>query len=332
MLSRLAEAVFWTGRYLERAECTARLVQAHTELFLDLPRSVGLTFVPLLALTGSEDVFTELGGAPTEENVVAHLVAEPSNPSSIVASLTAARDNMRTTRQLFPRESWESINLLHLWATAQAEECTNRTVRTGWLTAVSREVQQLTGLLAGAMSHDETYVFLRLGRHLERADMTTRVLDVRATTLLAVRDDALRPYADVQWVSVLRSLSAYQMYRRKVHARVQGPEVLRFLLQDEQFPRSVRHCLTQIGTALPDLPRHEVPLATSVDALEHVTTAEVRALAWDGLHEFVDDLQGRLAAIHDAVDETWFRPEDSTPADAVDGQPLDDTAAAGATV
>lgn len=307
LLSRLAESVYWTGRYLERAEATARILAAHTELFLDLPRSAGVTFAPLLAIAGSAEHFDEVRGDPTEEAVISWLAADRANPASIVASLAQARENVRTTRQLFPREAWEIVNHTYLCAVEEAEHVVHRRSRLRWLDDVAVDLQRLTGLLAGAMHQDETYSFLRVGRHLERADMTTRVLDVRATTLMGPPDEVLRAFVDVQWLSVLRSLSAHQAYRRRVQGRVSGPEVLRFLLQDPQFPRSVEHCLTQIAQSLLELPRHEDAMAVCARSQQQIEEARVRTLAWDGLHEFVDELQLQLAALNDVTTTTWFR-------------------------
>lgn len=307
LLSRLAESVYWTGRYLERAEATARILATHTELFLDLPRSAGVTFAPLLAVAGSGDHFAEVHDEPTEEAVVSWLAGDRANPASIVASLAAARENVRTTRQLFPRETWEIVNHTYLCAVEDADHVVGRRTRLAWLDDVLGDLQRLTGLMAGSMHQDETYSFLRVGRHLERADMTTRVLDVRAATLMGARDEALRAFVDVQWMGVLRCLGAHQAYRRRVQARVSGPEALRFLLQDPQFPRSVEHCLTQIAQSLLELPRHDDAMAVCARSQQLIEEARVRTLAWDGLHEFVDELQVHLGDLNDVTTTTWFR-------------------------
>jgi len=313
LLSRLAESVYWTGRYLERAEGTARVLASHTELFLDLPKEAGITFAPLLFVTGSEDEFALVQDTSSEEHVVAWLASDPRNPGSVLSCLERARQNLRSTRALFPREAWEVLNHLYLCAAEGTDEVIGRRSRLTWLDEVVTDVQRLTGLLAGSMSHDDTYQFLRIGRHIERADMTTRVLDVRAATLLDGRLDTQRAFADVQWMQVLRSLSAHQMYRRTVQTRVLGPDALRFLLQDPQFPRSVSHCLAQIAGCLDTLPRHEATQARCADTQRLVTEARAKTLAWDGLHEFVDEVQLGLAEINTTLTQTYFRAD---PADA----------------
>lgn len=306
LLSRMAEAVYWTGRYLERAEATARIVAAHTDLYLDLPRASGLGWEPLLALTGSTEPFEARYPAATEEAVVAFLTIDRGHPGSIVAALGRARDNVRTARAIFPREAWETVNALYLVCLETAEEAVLRPGRPGWTSEVTGEIQRLGGLLADTMSHDDAYSFFRMGRLVERADMTTRVLDVRVAGLLAPRADRLVPYTEVQWLSLLRSLTADQMYRRKVHGGVAGPDALRFLLRDPQFPRSVEHCLTRFAGALLEVPRHDVPMAACAEAQRFIEDSEPDDLAWDRLHGWVDALQQQLAALHDSVRATYF--------------------------
>lgn len=310
LLARTAEAVYWTGRYLERAEATARILASHTELYLDLPKAAGLGWRPLLAVTGSEELFAELYGDPatdaTEQNVVRFLAIDRRNPSSILSALGRVRDNLRATRPLFARDAWEVLNRLYLVAIEDAEAAVNRRGRLLWTDEVVADVQQLTGLLQGTMSHDEIHAFFQLGRNIERADMTTRVLDVRAVTLLA-DGDRLGAYCDLQWMSVLRSLTAEQTYLRNVQCRVQGADALRFLLQDPQFPRSVEHCLIRAAGALLEIPRHEAAMAVCARTQDRIEAAKVRTLALDGLHEFVDEVQGDLAELHELVSLTYFR-------------------------
>lgn len=306
LLSRVAERVYWAGRYLERAEATARIVKTHTEMYLDLPRSAGMTWAPLLAITGADHDFAELGNHPTEESVIAFLTFDGRNPGSLVASLNRARENMRTTRGVFPREAFEILNDLFLTAAETSEDVVHRRERIRWMDRVIADCQHLGGLLAGTMTRDEVLSFLRIGSHLERADMTTRVLDVRAGSLMAA-GDRLGAYGEVAWMGVLKSVAAYQAYRRTVQAGIHGPEALRFLLQDPKFPRSVEHCLVEIATLLRDLSDHDAAVEACAAAQRMVESAKVRTLAWDGLHDYVDALQERIGAVHDELERTYFQ-------------------------
>lgn len=319
LLSRHAESLYWAGRYLERAEATARMVKVHTELLLDLPKASGVGWAPLVAIAGhGEDVLPH----PTEDEVVTFLTAEAANPGSVSASVARARANLRVVRVLLPDPSWEIANDLHARVVATAAAAADRRTRSAWVDAVTGGCQRLTGSLAGTMCDDDAYGFLLLGRYLERADMTTRVLDVQAGVLVGSRDgrdgrdgrDEVGPYGDVTWMSVLKSLSAHQMFRRSVGAGMSGPAALRFLLQDPRFPRSVEYCLSSAARALPQLPRAATPLAACATVRRLLIGLEIDDdIAPADLHDLVDELQLGIGALHDALATTWFRCADKPP-------------------
>jgi uncharacterized alpha-E superfamily protein len=241
------------------------------------------------------------------------MLADPRNPSSICSSLQQARENLRTLRDVVPREAWEKLNHLHRYANDHYEQAIAGRSRFPFVTQIIDGCQLITGLLAGTMSHDGAYEFVRTGRNLERADMTTRIIDVRSASLLPKHTGDLAPFANIQWMSVLKSLSAYQMYRRQVHVRVSGADVLRFLFQDAGFPRSVYHCLGEMRQSLNALPRNEVPRRYVVRLKRQVGEAIVQHLAHEGLHEFVDSLQVALGKLHDRIRATYFLTEAPAP-------------------
>jgi uncharacterized alpha-E superfamily protein len=313
LLSRVAESVYWTGRYLERAEALARLIRVHTELYLDLPLEAGLGWAPLLMVTGTADDFGSRHETDDahEEDVVRFLTVDRENPGSILSSLDAARLNLRVTRDHFPPPIWEILNGLHLWAEEQQAHAVDRRHRSEWSRQVVRRCQLLSGGLADGICHDELYSFLEIGRFVERADMTTRVLDVQAGVLLGVDPDTavdgVHAYADVTWKSVLESLGARHAYHRSMRSGVSGRGALRFLLCNPQFPRSLEHCLTRISRALLELPAYEEPMAgcAAVEAfLQDAVPADVGPIP---LHELVDELQRRIAEIHDLVAAAYFQ-------------------------
>ena len=236
LLSRVAEGVYWAGRYAERAEATARLIKVHTELFLDLPRSAGVGWSPLLAVTGSGDAFSTRYSHAAEDEVVAFLAVDGGNPSSVIASLAKAHANLRITGTVVPRQSWEVLNALFLWAADTSPQAVDRRTRMAWMDNIVRQCQLFSGSLAGTMCHDESYSFLEMGRFMDRADMTTRVLDVQAEILIGQGADPVRPYADITWMSVLHSLASREMFLRQRQSGASGPEALRFLLKDPRFP------------------------------------------------------------------------------------------------
>lgn len=307
MLSRVAERVYWMARYVERAENTTRMVMAFHLLALDMPRAVKLSWKGLVEVTGNDHLFDNHYQREDERNCVKFLLADVDNPSSVLNSLRAARENVRTTRDLVPAEAWEVVNELYLFARDHIDQGISKRGRFEFLSEVIQRCQTLTGLLAGAMSHDAAYDFIRLGRNLERADMGTRQLDVGALRLLKKDDEDPEPYEGLLWTSILRSESGFQMYRQHVKRRINGVDVVRFLLQDSAFPRSVTHALEQVQDALEKLPRNELPLRLVVQARRHAASANVDELIKeDGLHGFVDVLQRDIADIHEANARTWF--------------------------
>lgn len=308
MLSRVADNLYWFGRYLQRAENTARLINVHANLLLDLPRNVTVGWAPLLEITGADASFKAAGGQPTEDNVVRFTMMDERNPGAIFSSLNYAREIARVSRDCMPREAWERLNDLYLFVQERGERSVMRARRQEFLQGVISGAMTTIGVLTSNMSRDVGFQFLRMGTNLEQADMTTRILDVRSSRLFQA-DAALTPFDNIQWMSVLKSLTAYQMYRRHVRSRVNGPGVLRFLLQDRQFPRSVSFCLSMIGTTMPFLP----PSRKVERAIERtkalIMDANIESLLTqsNGLALFMDEIQIGLGQLDDAIVESYFR-------------------------
>ena len=306
MLSRVASTIYWMARYIERAENTARLVNVNGHLLLDLPRRIRLGWAPLIDITGSHDAFFARHEEADERHVVRFLVSDVANPGSILGALHAARENARTIRDIIPREAWEQVNQLYLQARENAAGSQSRRRREEYLRQIILGAQTITGQLAGTMTHDEGYAFLRMGRNLERADMTTRIIDVRSASLLPELSEELTPFENIQWVSVLKSLTAYQMYRREMRLRVRRPDVLAFLLQERRFPRSFYHAICEVESCLRSLPRHEKPLESLARLQKKVLGAKPRRLQQDELHKFIDQLQLGLAKVHGQIAASYF--------------------------
>ncbi|MEK7322790.1 MAG: alpha-E domain-containing protein [Pseudomonadota bacterium] len=308
MLSRVAERIYWMARYIERAENSARLVNAYTHQVLDLPKGVEPGWRQLIDITGSGEDFAEHYPGYGEQHTIDFVVANAANPSSILASIGMARENMRTTRELLPGEAWQHCNELYLYARNHARDALPRRGRYAFLKEVIFRCQQLTGLLASTMSHDAAYDFVRIGRNLERADMTTRIVD-SAIFLLMPRQQAPGQYDNLLWVNVLKSLSAYQMYRQHVRNRVEGAAVVKFLLQDNFFPRTVSHAAAVAESGLRNLPRHEAPLRRVSALQERLRTAEIAAMDLAAMHAFIDELQLAINEVQEAIGATWFQAQ-----------------------
>lgn len=308
LLSRVADNLYWGARYLERAEDTARVVRAYTELVIDLPVRATSTWEPLLAIAGSRATFDEFHLQATEIDIVRFLVTEGTNPGSIINSVANARENLRTTREVLPREAWQAVNDLYLYVGANASSGVERRTRSRFLGRVISDSQQLDGVMSTSMSRDEAYEIWRLGQALERADMTTRVVGVRAAALLAEADRVGRSgvHDDVQWMGLLRSVSALQMYQRQTRGPIDPVGAVRFLVFDTEFPRSVTFCVERMRDALRALPKPDETLPALdelFDVLREVPTHADDAVALD---HAMDQVQLGLATISDRVRDVFL--------------------------
>jgi uncharacterized alpha-E superfamily protein len=309
MLSRVADNLYWMARYLERTENLARLVDVSASLMLDLPQRLAQGWQALVTITGSETMYAEQARDFNEKSVVKFVVADETNPGSMLSSITQAREIARTARDILPREVWEQINELHLYVGEHAQEATTKRTRYAFLGRVTSSVQTLTGMFEGIFNEGDALSFVTVGRNLERADMTSRIVDVRAAALAMLHGPSaaeLRPFETVLWMSVLRSLSGYQMYRVRTRERVYGAGVVRFLLADEQFPRACVCCLRRAEEVLHRLP-HSEPLLRRVSRMRraiHHTNFE--GLGQSELHEFIDRLQLSLGRTSDELARIYF--------------------------
>lgn len=303
MLSRVAERIYWMCRYLERVENTARLIGTYGELLLDLPEEAGLDWSLPLTILGREEDYLAAGA---KEDELRFLVASEHNAASLMRSLSLARENARITRDLVPTEAWRAVNELHLWSEKAVPDLARRPTA-GVAGEIVSRCHTITGILEGTMSHGPAYQFVRLGRSLERADMTTRLIDVAAAIMMTGRED-LKLHNNGVWRALLRSLSAYQMYRQYVRRRIAGPDVVAFLVLDRQFPRAVLHCVSVLDEAAAALPRAE-PARQKIAAIrERLEGIDVNNLEYETVHRYVDELQIEFAGLHETILDTWLNP------------------------
>lgn len=317
VLARTAGRVYWLGRYLERADATARLMAVNAHLLMDLPMRLPLGWRPLIDITGSAPLFDRLhgpDGQATERNVCHFLATDSRNPGALLNCIARVRDNARHVRETMPRTTFEYINDLSAFARAHLAAGQSRSSRAEALDGISRRTQQLEGFLSQNMLHDAHWDILRLGNYIERADMTTRIIDVRTADLFASRHD-LEPFQHIQWRSVLRSFSAMQAYHAAVGEAVEPAPVLEFLFRDARLPRSYLRCLHGISRSLRSLPRSERAADACREAVRALEAADVKALGGPdsrgALHGFIDQCQIRLGTLHAAIAATYFDWESS---------------------
>lgn len=306
LLARVADRIYWAGRYIERAEDASRVVRSFSDMLADIPSANAVHWSTLSTIAGAEPTPMVADGSD-EMDVVEFVVADREHHNSILRTVSACRENLRTCREVLPREAWHTINDLDMYVRANAAMSLHRRQRDLFLTRVVNDSRRLDGVLTSTMTRDECFEMWRLGRYLERADMTTRVLGVRAASLLATPAGQADDYAQVKWMSVLRSLSALQMYQRAVHGPIDGPEVVRFLLFDHRFPRSVAGCLTEMRSSLLRLPGNE-PVLHAVEAVER-QLRDCRPAADDGaaLDDALDGVQRALSDLSDAITDKYLQ-------------------------
>ena len=307
MLSRVAERMYWSARYLERIHSTARLVSIYESLLFDLPRSVQLSWYNLIIINDLEEEFNLRYSNRTERNVVKFLLADEDNPTSLVNSIKFARENVRTTRDVVPEEAWELICELSIFVNENVEQGINRKSRYEFLENITKGCLQINGLIYSAMPHDAAWEFLHLGRSLERADMTSRHLEAGLTAILELADDEHAINSQqVIWGSVLRALNATQYYLRETRTPVKGEEVLPYLLNDIKFPKSVNHCLLSIISSCTKLP-HSEGVVKKLTSIEKKLASEIN---YDDLGpallDHITQLQILLHSIHSLISENWF--------------------------
>jgi len=307
MLSRVAENLYWMTRYLERAENTARLINATTLMLLDLPRGASFGWDVLPKVVGIDHQYQAAHGDADEARIMRFLICDERNPSSIVSCIRFARENCRTLREVLPRLAWERINSLHLFVLARAEDAIDRTHRYEILERLIERRQSVVGLLADCMSDDVVHQFVRLGRYIERADMTTRIIDIHAAVLIPRQHGHEDPSVGLLWIGVLNSLHAYQMYRRYVSVHVKSADVVDYLLKDPHFPRTVRRCFDEVEGCLAMLPHNGSPLARLRSAVRRLDRMSVRDLDPTLRHEYLDAVQSDIAAIHQEIATEYFQ-------------------------
>lgn len=321
MLSRVADAIYWASRYVERAENVARFINVNLDLMLDSASLERHSWAPLVATTGDKEWYDARYEDSSPQNVAHFLSFDRSYPNSIISSVRAARENARTVRDVISREMWEQVNALYLMVMEASQRKSEPDELASFYDQVKLAGTNYAGATDATLTHGEAWHFSRLGRMLERADKTSRILDVKYFALKPKARDKNVVLDDLQWSSVLRSVSALEMYRKE-HKRIAPAKVVEFLLLDAAFPRAIRYCIDQASDALDSIvalaPELSDCSAKQAMALlrSDIETVQVDAILNDGLHKFIDQLQVKMNNVGSAIHETFFaiRPTHPTTA------------------
>lgn len=310
MLSRVADSVYWMSRYVERAENLARFVDVTHNMSLDLPRGSEQQWGALVYASGDQEYFEEHYGEATRENVTQFLTFDREYSGSILSCVQAARENARSVRESISSEMWEQLNQFYITVRDAAKMGLPGSPNE-FFQYVKNSSHLFVGITVTTFSQGEAWHFARLGRVLERADKTSRILDVKYFTLLPSVADVGTPIDDLQWSAVLRSVSGFEMYRRKHHG-ITPKRVVGFLVIDRQFPRAIMHCVETAYRSLHAITGSpqgtfwniaEKRLGRLRSELAYSTVDEIIAM---GLHEFLDSLQTKLNDVGEGLDHTFI--------------------------
>jgi len=305
MLSRVANSLFWMSRYIERAENVARLLDVNLQLLLDFrsldDEKLRDHWMPIVQTTGDQDSFVTQHQRATAAAVAEFMVFRQENPNSIVASICQARENARMVRDQITSEMWEELNRLYLFVLSpQARQVWNESP-TDFFNQIKTSSLQIIGLTYATLIQNEGWWFSQAGHFIERADKTSRILDVRYHTLPARGlPTTVTQVEAVEWSAILRSCSAWDAFKSLYGADVRPRNVAEFLLLNEDFPRSVRCCVDRLNYALRSISgvssrrfsNEAEKLCGRLSAELQFTTIEEVFEA--GLHDYLDQVQLKL--------------------------------------
>ncbi|MBL4811586.1 MAG: alpha-E domain-containing protein [Rhodobacteraceae bacterium] len=300
MLGKTAGGLYWMARYLERSENTARLVEAGQRMALTRSGAED-EWSSILQTATSEEGYLLKYDEVTREHVIDWLLRDPDNPSSVLSVVSAARHNARLVRTAITREVWESVNL----AWMELKKTLGSKIVERDLPEVLASIRQraafVRGAMLGTMMRDDIYDFARLGTFLERADNTARILDVKYYVLLPSAMPVGSSLDNVQWETILRSVSAEGGFRMAYGRDVRPREIAQFLLLDSRMPRSLRFCSSKIRDNLNYLSKdysNRMESHDLADALyESNVSRTVDGIIESGLHEYIQDFLGAAARL-----------------------------------
>ncbi|HDZ16085.1 hypothetical protein LCGC14_0486710 [marine sediment metagenome] len=312
MLSRVAERIYWMARYLERVENTARLINVHTALLMDLPEHIELDWFTLITILDAEKLYAEKHDSDTEHNIMHFMLADTDYGSSLINSVAAVRENARTSLDVLPEEVWEQVNELNLLVKSELSSIGNRRRRQKLLLTIMESCQCIWGMISNHMSRNFAYDFLQVAKYLERADMTSRILELTSMLVSDKRSEALGQNEGLFWATLLRVINAQQMYIQSNNSSLKAKKVLAFLIKDEVFPRSLNYSLKAVGHYLSYLPKGNELVAEQIALLESMQTYSNEKHPPENIRPMMDALQVKLTQLSGQIISTWFHPDYSS--------------------
>ena len=330
MLSRVASNLYWLSRYLQRVEITARLIRVHSNMLVDLPSAdPAVSWLPLVSITGGGETFRDHDLASDSGSICHFLISDERNPGSMIVSLQAIADNLRSSRSSLSTELYELIKELYSQSIELVNLCRKANLQPVVLRSLEFQSQAIAGAISNTINRDASYLFLRAGCLIERADMSSRILDVLAANLMSTGSgEKPIPYENTHWNAVLHTFSAHKMYMTHAARPALGLDVLFFLLQNQNCPQSIHYCLKELASCIQDIGSGHrgadqeagSDVSTRIPKLEELiaslqSTDLVNQIGnRQQLHDFMTGLQKTLLQLDGDISERYF------PANDVDGK------------
>ncbi|MBF0287000.1 MAG: alpha-E domain-containing protein [SAR324 cluster bacterium] len=313
LLSRTAHTLYWMGRYLERAENVARFVDVNLLLMIDLPQVEKQHWEALVMTSGDIELFHEHYSDTTQKNVIQFLTFDLDNPNSIFSTVRQTRENARTVREIISTDLWEQVNTFYLMIQEATEKNEILYSPHEFFSNVKKECYLFEGILHSTMSRQESFYFIRLGRYLERADKTARILDVVNFMPAVDPENIQQTFQMIQWIAVLKSVSALQMFQQNFRD-ISAENIYQFLILDKAFGRSIYYCLQRSLTFLKLISREDTRVRFSNDAEKmmgklksELDYADIHEIYETGIHQYLDTLQIKINQLDTILYDTFFR-------------------------
>ena len=309
MLGRTASGLFWMMRYLERAENTARLIDAGFRMSLTRARNFQSEWESVLTTAGVRDDYLKKYNTFQTRQVVDYIIADRENPVSLRNSLSSARENARMTRTALTRDAWEAINATWLQMRGAIESSEHITDLPNLLSQVRQQAALVRGTIHGTMLRNDIFRFVELGKLIERADNTARILDTKYYVLLPSSASVGSSLDRVQWEMILRSASAERSFHWLHGGEINPAAIVDFLVHDVRLPRSIAYCYDEIIMTLAAL-EHEYGKRTAAHELAasheaHITQSSSDLIIGSGLHEFLIDFISRNANLSATIEADY---------------------------
>jgi uncharacterized alpha-E superfamily protein len=317
MLSRVANHIYWLGRYLERAENYARFIDVNFNLMQDLPLDLKEQWKPLVAATGDHELYLKKYQGYERHQVMFFLTFDLDNPNCMLSAVNRARENARIIRENLSKETWEKVNeLYYMLQNGLEKKVWKKEDPRQFYETVKNQILLIYGLADATVARTEGWYFRQLGQLLERADKTSRILDVKYHILLPSPIEVGSPLDFLHWMALLKSVTGFNTYRR-LYGNIDPSGVVEFLVLNKYFPRSIYYCLKEAERCLHNISGNaadgfknsaEKAIGEMRSRLEYSDVDDIISV---GLHEYLDALQLKINHISDLIDSNYFRLKDN---------------------